>query len=140
MSESTDRFYDGLRQKLERIDHRLNGLKAKAKDDAEQAEGEARTRLEAVERRIEQDREKIASARAEMNTWLVQRKFVTRDKVEGWKARRETETLESRAAEAEAYADAAAQSASAAIDEAEHAVLDAWLARRDADAAQARTP
>jgi hypothetical protein len=44
--------------------------------------------------------------------------------------------LQSRADKAERYAAAAAALAAAAVDEAEQAVLESWLARRDAQAAQ----
>jgi len=46
--------------------------------------------------------------------------------------------LQSRADRAELYAVAATDVAVAAVDEAEEASLEAWLARRDADYAQTR--
>jgi hypothetical protein len=52
-----------------------------------------------------------------------------------WKDKREKAKLQSRAESAERYGVAAALIALAAVDEAEQAVLEAWLAREDADAA-----
>jgi hypothetical protein len=70
--------------------------------------------------------------------WVDEQKNATRDKITEWKTKRETSKLLKRADGAERYATAAADLAFAAVDEAEQAALEAWLARQDANSAQAR--
>jgi hypothetical protein len=56
--------------------------------------------------------------------------------VNAWKAKRETRQLKARADRAEAHAADAVDFALATIDEAEEAILDAVVARIDADKAE----
>ena len=67
-----------------------------------------------------------------------QKKAATSDKIAEWKAKRELTKLQGRANKAERYAAAASAVAVAALDEAEEASLEAWLARQDANSAQAQ--
>jgi predicted nucleic acid-binding Zn-ribbon protein len=97
-----------------------------------------RNHLDKVQRRIEQGRAKVAAAQSEVNDWVDQRKVATSDKIAEWKAKRETTKLQNRADKAERYAAAAIDVAVAALDEAEQAALEAWLARQDANVAEAR--
>jgi len=60
----------------------------------------------------------------------------TKEAVSDWKAKRETRKLNARADRAETYAADAIDYAMTSIDEAEEAILDAVVARVDADAAQ----
>jgi hypothetical protein len=53
-------------------------------------------------------------------------------------SKRETGKLQNRADRAEQYAAAAETVAAAAVDEAERALVEAWLARQDADSAQVK--
>jgi hypothetical protein len=57
----------------------------------------------------------------------------TKEAVKDWKAKRETKKLNSRADRAEEYAADSIDYAIAAIDQAEEAILDAVIARCDAD-------
>jgi hypothetical protein len=88
-----------------------------------------------VQRRIEQDRAKAVAAQAEMKNWIEQKKAATSGKIAEWKTNHETTKLQNRADMAERYAAAAVDVTLAALDEAEQATLEAWLARADADAA-----
>ena len=65
-----------------------------------------------------------------------ERKAVTDEKIAEWKAKLEKAKLKGRAEAAERYAAGAVVVASAAVDEAEQASLEAWFARKDADSAQ----
>jgi hypothetical protein len=67
-----------------------------------------------------------------------ERKAATNEKIAQWKAKLEKAKLQSRADNAERYAAAAAIVAMAALDAAEQASLEAWLARKDADSAQGK--
>jgi hypothetical protein len=138
MSQRIDQFCEDLRLKLTNIDSSLVGLKAKIEGKAQNAEQEARSNLEKVQKRIEQNRTKVSSAQSELKNWIDEQKTATRDKIADWRAKRETSKLQTRADKGERYAAAAIVVAMAAADEAEQAALEAWLARQDANFAQAK--
>ena len=136
MSERVDKFCDGLRERLNAIEGRIQsvktnvqGLPAKAEKALQQKLDEARTKVEVHKQRVEK-------ARADLKVWADQKVAETREAINEWKAKRETRKLNARAERAEAYAEAAMVLALASIDEAEAGVLDAVAARMDADAAQ----
>jgi hypothetical protein len=136
MGERIDQFCENLRIKLTSIDKNMQALKAKIDSKAQTAEQDARTNLDAVKKRIEQDRVKVTAAQSDLKKWVEERKAATNAKIAEWKTKGEMAMLQSRANNAERYATAAAVVALAAVDEAEQASLEAWLARKDAVSAQ----
>lgn len=114
----------------------MQALRSKIDSKAQSAEQEVRTRLDAVKKRIDQERPKVTAAQADIKKWVEERKSTTNQKIAEWKAKSEKTMLKSWADFAESYAGAAAAVALAAVDEAEQASLEAWLARKDADSAQ----
>jgi len=135
MSERIDQFCENLRIKLTSIDNNMQELKAKIDSKAQTAEREVRTQLETVKKRIAQNRTKLETAQADIKKWVDDFKAASNEKIVEWKDKREKAKLQSRAENAERYAVAAAVIALAAVDEAEQAALEAWLARKDAAAA-----
>ena len=133
MSERIDQFCENLRIKLTSIDNSVQALKSKIDAKAKTAEQDVRTHLDSVRKRVEQDRSKVEAAQDELKKWLEERRAVTKEKIADWKASGERIKLRSRAEFAERYAKAAVVIAAAAVDEAEQAALEAWLARKDAD-------
>lgn len=133
MSERIDQFCENLRIKLTTVDKGLQALKTTIDAKTRNAEQDVRTYLAAVEQRAERDRARVTAARHEMKKWLDERKAVSDEMIAKWKANLDRARLQSRAEQAEVYATAAALVASAAVDEAEQASLEAWLARKDAD-------
>jgi len=136
MGQRIDQFCEDLRLKLTNIDSGLGGLKAKIDGKAQNAEQDVRSHLEKVQKRIDQDRSKVSAAQVEVKDWAEARKVETRDKIAEWKTKRETSKLQNRADKSEQYAAAAITIATAAVDDAERASFEAWLARQDADSAQ----
>ena len=118
--------------------HNMQALKAQIDKRAQTAEQDARAHLDAVKKRMEQDRAKVTAAENDMKKWADERKAATNKKIAQWKAKLEKAKLQSRADNAERYAAAAAIVAMAALDAAEQASLEAWLARKDADSAQGK--
>ncbi|HEY3642031.1 MAG TPA: hypothetical protein VGL31_13115 [Xanthobacteraceae bacterium] len=133
MGQDIDQFCEDLRLKLTNIDSGLGDLRAKIDGKVEHAEQEVRSHLDKVRKRMEQGRAKIAADEAEIKNWADTQKTATSDKLAEWKANREASRLQSRADEAERYAAAAADIAAAALDDAEEAALESWLARQDAN-------
>lgn len=136
MGERIDQFCENLRVKLTSIDNNMQTLKAKIDSKVQTAEHDVQTHLDTVKKRIEQDHTKVATAQADVKKWIEDRKAATNEKVAEWKAKHEKAKLQSRADNAERYAAAAAVVALAAVDEAEQATLEAWLARKDAHSAR----
>ena len=136
MNERIDQFCENLRVKLTSIDNDMRALKAKIDSKALTAEQDIQSHLDSVKKRIAQDRTKLVAAQADITKWADEREAVTDEKIAEWKAKLEKAKLKGRAEAAERYAAAVAVVASAAVDEAEQASLEAWLARKDADSAR----
>jgi hypothetical protein len=138
MGQRIDQFCESLRLKLTNVDSNMDSLKAKIDGKAQGAEQDVRHHLDSVKKRIEQDRAKVTAAQTNVKSWVDDRKTATADKIAEWKAGREIGKLQGRADRAEAYAAATIDVAVAAVDEAEQAAMEAWLAREDADYAQSK--
>ncbi len=136
--QQINQFCDDLRLKLTNIDKGLGGLKAKIDGKAQNVDQEVRTYLDKVHKRIELDRSKVSTAQTEVKNWVEARKLQTQDKIAEWKSKHETSRLQNRAEGSEQYAAAAITVAAAAVDEAERASLEAWLARQDANSVSAK--
>ena len=136
MNERIDQFCEDLRVKLTSIDDNTRALKAKIDSKERTVEQDVQFRLDSVKKRIAQDRTKLEAAQADIKKWAEERNGATDEKIAEWKAKLEKAKLKGRAEAAERYAVGAAVVALAAVDEAEQASLEAWLARKDADSAQ----
>jgi len=136
MGQRIDQLCEDLRIKLWDIDIAFNSLKAKIEGGAEDAEEAVRDNLAQVRERIESERAKIAAAQIKVKDWVESREIATTDKIAERNAKRERHRLQKRAEHAEAYAAASIDVALAAVDEAERASLEAWLARTDLDSAR----
>jgi hypothetical protein len=135
MGQRIDQFCEDLRVKLTNIDGRFTSLTSKIDSKAQDAEREVRSQLDQARKRSEQNRAEILAAQARVKDWAESRKTATTEKIAEWKAKRDTKKLQSRADEAESYATAAIAIALSAVDEAEQAALEAWLARQEANSA-----
>jgi hypothetical protein len=133
MSDQIDQFCENLRIKLTNIDNNIQALKAKIDAKAKTAEQDARIYLDSIKKRIDQDRSKVQAAEKELKKWLEEYRVVTKEKIADWKNSGERIKLRSRADFAERYAKATVVIATAAVDAAEQAALEAWLARKDAE-------
>ena len=136
MGQRIDQFCENLRQKLTMAESGIEGLKTKINAKEAHVEADVQSHLDRVHNRIDQGHAKVVAANAEMKAWVDQRKANTGEKIAGWKTKREVARLQGRADDAERYAAATIDVAVAAIDEAEQASLEAWLARQDADNAR----
>ena len=135
MGQRIDQFCDQLRQKLTMADSGLEGLKAKIDSQAAHVEQDVQSHLERVQKRIDQGRAKAEAAKAELKQWAEEKKAATKEKVAELRAKHDTAKLKTRSEFAQRYASASVDLAVAAVDEAERASLEAWLARRDAESA-----
>jgi hypothetical protein len=135
LEQAIDQLLIEVRLKLASIDGVLDRLRSRIDIDARLAEDTVRVRLATVRIAIERDRAKLVAANALMSEWIGARTTTTSDAVAAWKAKREVAKLQSRADQAERNAAAARHVALAALDDAEGAALEAWLARHDVNSA-----
>ena len=135
MSEKLDNVRSDLRSKLNEADKHLKDIEANAKSANEKAKAQLQAQLKSVENKVNDAKSRVAAADAKMKSWIDEKKEMTQDAIAQWKAQRNAKKLGSRADRSEDYAVVATQYAGAAIDEAERAVLEAIVARMDADAA-----
>jgi len=138
MGQHIDQFCETLRLKLTDAEGNLSALRTKIDVEAENAARDVQSHLDAVKKRIEQGEVKASAARADVDMWLEQRKATASGAVAEWKSKREIAKLQTRADRAKRYLAATIDIAEAAIDEAEVAALEAWLARRDAESAMGK--
>jgi len=140
MSERIDQFCEDLRRKLTQVDNDLASFRAKVREGVQHAQQDVQSHLDLVEKRIEQNRSKLTAAEANVKAWINERNAATREKIAEWKAKQEIASLENQAHRAEDYAAATAVIAAAAVDDAEHALLEAWIARADVKATKTKQP
>jgi membrane carboxypeptidase/penicillin-binding protein len=138
MSQRIAKFCEDLRLKLTNMESGLGTLKTRMEGKQQQAEQEVRNHLESVKKRIAQDEVKASAARTEIEAWLENERSISASKIAEWKANHELSHLQNRADFAERYAKATIHVALSALDEAERASLEAWLARAEANPAQSK--
>jgi hypothetical protein len=134
MSAKVDEFCDKLRDRLNAIEGKLQSVKADVQALPGQAEKILRGKLDEARAGLQAQKAHIEQTRSNLQAWAKQKIAETKETVAQWQAKRDVQKLNSRADRAEEYAIAAVAFAAAMIDEAETAVLDAVVARREADA------
>ncbi|MCB5176917.1 hypothetical protein [Microvirga lenta] len=135
MSERISRLCDELRIKLHGMDRRLEVLKSNGAATFDQSQEVLESQLDRVEQRIYDNRATVEAANVRVKTWLAEKKIGSVVGKDLWTERHQAHLLEARADDAEEYAVAVFELAAAAADEAVLAVLQAILARKDADVA-----
>ena len=135
MSATVDQFCGKLRDRLTAIEGRLHAVKADIETRSEEAGKALRGKLEDVRTKLHAEKERMEKLGANLKARADQKLAETKEAVNEWKQKHETQKLRARAERAEAYAADAVAYAVATLDEAEEAMLDAVLARMDADAA-----
>ncbi len=135
MGQRIDDFCEDLRLKLTSIDDGVKSIRTSVQQHNADVAQHVRDRRDAVDARVKSHRQNIADANHRVMAWGENKKLETQSQIDAWKQNREIDKLERRAQSAEDYAIDVAAIAMAAVDEAESAALDAWLARLDADLA-----
>jgi peptidoglycan hydrolase CwlO-like protein len=130
-----DQFCDTLRDRLNALEGGFQSIKTSLQGLPEQAEKALRAKLDEVRTKLQAEKKRIERTRADLQTRAQQKIAETKEAIDEWKAKHETRKLQARADRSEAYAADAVYLAMACIEEAEEAILDAVVARMDADAA-----
>jgi hypothetical protein len=135
MSERMGRLCDELRIKLHGLDRRLEALKSNGAGTFDQSQEILESQLDRVEQRIYDNRVTVEAANIRVKTWLGEKRAGSGARKDLWTERHKAHLMEVRAHDAEEYAIAVFELAAAAADKATLAVLQALLARNDADGA-----
>ena len=135
MSERIGRLCDELRIKLHGMDRRLQALKSNGAATFDQNRDVLESQLDRVEQRIYDNRVTVEAANVRVKMWLAEKKISSVAGTVPGTERHHAHVLEARATDAEAYAVAVFELVAAAADEAILALLQAILARNDADTA-----
>jgi seryl-tRNA synthetase len=128
MSDAITRFSLHLQTHVKDMQNRFAALTSSSDLSLEHAGHELRTQITALEEKASKAKEQIQSSAVLVQKW-VDDSVAT---VEDWKARMDVSMLKARAERADHYAKAAADVATASIDEAAKAALAAKLAHADA--------
>jgi len=139
MSAKVDQFCDMLRDRLNSIEGGLEAAKVNLKSRSEEAEKVVRGKLDEVRSKLHTQKERVEQTRAKLKVSAQQKIAETKEAVSQWKAKHDTQKLQARAERAEAYAADAIAYSLATLDETEEAILEAVVARMDADAAYGGT-
>jgi hypothetical protein len=137
MSAKIDQFCEDLRVKLTKVESDLSQLRKRAHDSAESARAEILKHRDAVALAVSEARGDIDEGKAAAEKWAQELRADTGEKIDEWKASANVGLLKRHADVAEAHAAATLKVALDAVDEADLAAIDAWIARADADAAAA---
>jgi predicted nucleic acid-binding Zn-ribbon protein len=136
MSAQVDQFCDKLKGRLDTIEGRIQSAKSQIAGLPDKGEKAVRKLLDNAHSNVESRKQRVDQAFANLKAQAEEKVAETKEEVARWKQQRDVRKLTSRADRAEAYATDAIDYAIATIEEAEEAVLEAVVARHDADAAQ----
>ncbi len=129
MNQKVEHIQNDLNERLETLRQRLEEVKANVEDSANQSREALHQKGQEIEARYKAQQQKLEDAQVRAEQWLEDKAAETGEKIAEWEHQHEVEKLERRADRAEEYAASAVYLASAAIDEAELAILDAIGAR-----------
>ena len=137
MSARVDQFCDQLKDRLNALESQVETVKSNLEKLPKQGEQALQKSLNEARGKLDGQKKKVELAQAGLKARAEQKIAQTKEAINEWKAKRETGRLNSRADMAEQFAADAVCIAIAALDEAEEAIFDAVMARRDAEKAEA---
>ena len=137
MSARVDQFCDKLKDRLNSLEDQVLTLKTNVQKLPQQGEQALQKYLTETRSKIEQQKKKVEKARASLKARAEEKIGQVKEAVNEWKAKQEVSNVAARADFAEQYAADAVFIADAAVAEAEEAIIDALLARIDAENAKA---
>jgi len=136
MNPRIDQFCTDLRVSLQSIDDKFQALKSKAQGKADEAERAVREQMNAIQKKLDKSRAEVEAARAKVKDWVKAQESSAQNKIAEWKAKGDAKNLQARADLADDYAKAMSTIASAAVEEAAKAALEAVHAHYDVEASK----
>lgn len=129
MCDQVSRFCDGVHERLETVQGRMDSLKLNIGSTWHLLQ----EKLDEVRRTDEAAKQATAEARSKLELWFQEQEFEAKGMIDQWVENRETQKLAARAQQAEDCAGIAIDIARASIDDVERMVLEAVAARQDAE-------
>lgn len=139
MSARVDQFCDRLKDRLNALENQVETMKSNLQKLPKQGEQALQKSLNEARGKIKAQKKKVEQAQASLKARAEQKIGQAKEAIGEWKAKREVSKLNSRADRAEEYAADAIFLAIAALHEAEEAIFDAVMARKDADTVEPPT-
>lgn len=136
-AKTTNELKQKLQQQVEVARKKLDEVKQDLASLRQEDQEALRQKREEIHKEVEAHKEKMRQLRADLESWEREKVSHTKEAIASWRQKREIKKLQSRADRAEDYAVNAIVMAAMDADEAEEAVLDAVVARIDAETAQA---
>ena len=133
MNIDLDKLGQKLHTQLDRGIDQLKSAKGHLEDFQKETEAAIQRRLKTAKEALEEKKQEAAVAKARLEEFVEDKKAETQDAVAGWKANRDRKKLQKRAERAQKYAEACIAVALFSAEEAEVAILEAVVARKDAD-------
>ena len=136
MGQKVDEFCNNLRDRLNRVEAKLDHVKASVDKAGNDTQAAITAKLDEAKSKVEQSKRDAERAQAKVSAYLDEKKAETAAKIEDWKRERQLKKLDSRAEKAEDYAVSSVAFAVVAIEQAELATLEAIASRIDAEEAR----
>jgi len=133
MSARVDQFCDTLKTRLNATEEKVQLLKANLGKLPQQSEQALQKCLAETRAKVEGEKKKVEKAQASLKARAEQKVGEIKEAIGQWKAKREVSKLHARADRAEQYAADAIFVADMAVADAEEAIVDALIARMDAE-------
>jgi hypothetical protein len=124
-----------LQQRVEEARQRLESVQQDIRELRVEDHGALDRKVSEIRERIDSQRTSSEGLREEASSWLQDKAEQAGEVIEKWRQKRAVRHLEARAERAEEYAITALVNAMIDADEAEMAILEAFQARLDANAA-----
>jgi flagellar hook assembly protein FlgD len=133
MSKKMNDLYAHLHARLDAVGKHLKGAMAQLQSGSKETEAEIRAKLDAAKAKVAETKVDAEAARVRLQELAEAKKAEVEEQVREWKAKHQKDKLKKRAERAEKYAETCVELALASAAEAEEAILDALVARMDAD-------
>ena len=133
MNINLDELGKKLHAKLDSSIDQLKAAKTHLEDVRKETEAAIQTKMNAAKDALDAKKQEAAAAKARLEELVEAKKTETKAAVAEWKANRDLKKLEKRAERAEKDAEACVELALFYAAEAQVAILEAVVARKDAD-------
>ena len=136
MSKRIDGFCNDLRDGLNAVEARLATFKNDLQSLPKKGEQALHASLEEVRKQITFGKEQVTKMQQSMTMRAEHKIAETKEAIDDWKSKKEIGKLDKRAERSESHAESAVEDALAMVRSAEEAILEAAIARSDADEAK----
>ncbi len=135
MSTTIDKFTKQLHRNLEIVEESVKSLRDNIQTVPKQTQVEIQSKLDQAKANLSAKKQEFEGYRAKLQIQFEEKESELNSNVEEWKSWQEINQLELHADKAEDYAVRATYLAFATMEEAEKAILEAIIARLDAEIA-----